>query len=126
MGHRRSDQAGSTRANALSSTCSHQTGSSGYLPVFGDGVPDSNPSGVAGGNQLVTNEEESLRWDVQAEDAFRQTTHLGKRPSSNFKCSKSDEASFATNFIPVAIRTDCPKNDLCHRGNSHHLIVVSQ
>lgn len=72
---------------------SHETGSSGYLPVFGDGVPDSNPPGVAGGNQLVTNEEESLRWDVQAEDAFRDTTHSGKSPSSHFKCNISSYQS---------------------------------
>lgn len=72
---------------------SHQTGTSSYLPVFGDGVPDSNPPSVAGGNQLVTNEEESLCWDVQAEDAFKSTNYLGKRPSSDFKGSKSDETS---------------------------------
>lgn len=75
------------RCWVLFNTCSHLTGSSGYLPVFGDGVPDSNPPRVAGGNQLVTNEEESLCWDVQAEDAFRETTHLGKSPPSDFKCS---------------------------------------
>lgn len=63
---------------------SHQTGSSGYLPVFGDGVPDSNPPSVAGGNQLVTNEEESLRWDVQAEDPFRESSRSGKNPSGRF------------------------------------------
>lgn len=63
---------------------SHQTGSSGYLPVFGDSVPNSNPPGVAGGDQLVTNEEESLRWHVQAEDAYRERRRSGKHPPRRF------------------------------------------
>lgn len=64
---------------------SHQTGSSGYLPVFGDGVPHSNPPGVAGGDQLVTNEEERLCWHVQAEDAFREKRRSGKDPPGRFQ-----------------------------------------
>ncbi|TNN26358.1 hypothetical protein EYF80_063505 [Liparis tanakae] len=44
-------------------------GGSTHLPVLGDGVPDPDLPRVAGGDQLVTNEEESLHRHVQTEDA---------------------------------------------------------
>lgn len=46
------------------------------------------------------------------------------RGNLRFKCF--GQSSAPTNFIPVASWTDGPKNDLCHRGNGHHLIIVSQ
>ena len=42
-----------------------------HLPVFGDGVPDADLAGVAGGNQLVAHEEQSFQRDAQVEDACR-------------------------------------------------------
>lgn len=39
--------------------------------MFRDGVPNPDLPGVAGGDQLVTNEEESLHRYVQTEDACR-------------------------------------------------------
>lgn len=39
--------------------------------MFGDGVPNPDLPRVAGGDQLVTNEEESLYRHVQTEDACR-------------------------------------------------------
>ncbi|MEQ2205150.1 hypothetical protein XENOCAPTIV_026819, partial [Xenoophorus captivus] len=42
-----------------------------HLPVFGDSVPNSDLPGVAGGDQLVTNEEESLGRHIEAEHACR-------------------------------------------------------
>lgn len=44
--------------------------------MFSDGVPDADPPGVAGGDQLVTNKKERLRWNVQAEDTLREGANL--------------------------------------------------
>ncbi len=38
-----------------------------YLPVFGDGVPYSHFARVAGGDELVSNEEQSLHRHIQTE-----------------------------------------------------------
>lgn len=48
-----------------------------YLPVFGDSVPNPDLPGVAGGDQLVTNEEERLGRHVEAEDACGRKACLG-------------------------------------------------
>lgn len=39
--------------------------------MLGDGVPDTDLPSVAGRDQLVTNEEERLGRNVEAEDAYR-------------------------------------------------------
>lgn len=40
-----------------------------HLPVFGDCVPHPHLPRVAGGDELVTNKEESLSGDIETEDA---------------------------------------------------------
>lgn len=69
--------------------------------MFGDSIPDSNPSGVAGGDQLVTNEEESLRWNVQAEDTLRKNTKLEKKPCRDLKYSDSKYHLFLPISFPL-------------------------
>lgn len=43
-----------------------------HLPVLGDGVPDTDLPSVAGSDQLVTNKEERLGRNVEAEHACRE------------------------------------------------------
>lgn len=43
------------------------------------------------------------------------------RPDSREHCAET-----RTDFIAVAIRANGPEDDLRHRGDSHHLVVVSQ
>ena len=57
--------------------------------MFGDGVPDPDLPGVAGGDQLVTDEEESLHWHVQAEDTWRENPDGGDCVRRNLPESSS-------------------------------------
>lgn len=108
---------------------SHQTGSTADLPVFGNSIPNSDFPGVAGGDQLVTNEEKSLHWNIQAEDACMWTTQTQRSRSwthSAFRWNTSAHIENRTNFISIAVGTNGPQDDLSHWGNGHHLVIVSQ
>lgn len=103
--------------------------------MFGDCVPHPHLPGVAGGDELVTNEEESLSGDVETEDACgegetRCFLLLGAfpeqliKPTSRFLGKLCAETR--TDFIAVAVGANGPEDDLRHRGDSHHLVIVSQ
>lgn len=63
-----------------------------HLPVFGDGVPDADLPGVAGGDQLVTDEEQSLSRNVEAEDACRRKETWSQAPPTFYPSSSSSTA----------------------------------